>query len=61
MVIVACAVLHNISLTYDQIIPEDEEPQVDEEAEQEVPLEECQLAEGFAMRQALIERLFPNQ
>lgn len=53
----ACAVLHNLSLHYDNILPEDIEPY--EEIE-EVPVDPFprQPGEGFAVRAALIDRLF---
>lgn len=56
-IVMACAVLHNLSLRYDNILPEDREPY--EEVE-EVPVEPFpqQPGEGFAVRAALIDRLF---
>lgn len=57
-IVVACAVLHNLSLTLDNVLPEDD-PFAEEE-EEEMPIEppHWQPGEGFAVRQALIERLF---
>lgn len=56
-IVMACAVLHNLSLRYDNILPEDREPC--EEVE-EVPVEPFpqQPGEDFAVRAALIDRLF---
>lgn len=56
-IVMACAVLHNLSLCYDNILPEDIEPY--EEVE-EVPVNPplWQAGEGFAVRAALIDRLF---
>lgn len=56
-IIMACAVLHNLSLRYDNILPEDLEPY---EKIEEIPMElhQWQPGEGFAIRAALIDRLF---
>lgn len=50
--------LHNLSLIFNDVLPEDEEEEQDNEME--VPVEEphWQPGEGFAVRAALIERLF---
>lgn len=55
-IVMACAVLHNLSLQYDNILPEDREPY---EEEQEIPVEPLpwQQGEGFAVRATLIQRL----
>lgn len=52
----ACAVLHNLSLHYDNVLPEDGEPY---EEEEEIPIEPLpwQQGEGFAVRAAFINRL----
>lgn len=57
-IVVACAVLHNLSLTLNDILEEDEE--VEQYNEINVPDNEpyWQPGEGFAIRAALIERLF---
>lgn len=63
-IIVACAVLHNLSLIYDNVLPQDDEENeiVDdndnENEENYVNYPEWQPADGFIMRDALIERLF---
>ncbi|XP_036139626.1 putative nuclease HARBI1 isoform X2 [Monomorium pharaonis] len=61
-IIVACAVLHNLSLIYDAILPEDEENKIynnnDDDDDNERNPVEWQPAEGLVMRNALIERLF---
>lgn len=56
-IVVACAILHNLSLTFNDILEEDEELEHDEI---NVPDNEphWQPGEGFAIRAALIERLF---
>jgi len=56
-IVMACAVLHNLSLYYDNILPEDRELY---EEIKEVPVEPFpqQPGEGFAVRAALINRLF---
>lgn len=60
-IVVACAVLHNLSLTYDNKLPDDEENEIyddndnDENGENH---EEWQPTDGFIMRNAIIERLF---
>ena len=59
-IVVACAVLHNLSLIYNDILPEEEDVLPDKYNEMEVLVEEphWQPGEGFAVRAALIERLF---
>ena len=56
--IVACAVLHNMSLIFNDVLPEDDDFNDDNE---EVPVDVPQNAgntNGFAVREALIARLF---
>lgn len=55
-IVMVCAVLHNLSLQYDIILPEDREPY---EEEQEIPVEPLpwQQGEGFAVHATLIQRL----
>lgn len=55
-IVMACAVLHNLSLQYDNILPEDIELY---EEEEEIPVEPppWQPGDGFAIRAALINRL----
>lgn len=55
----ACAVLHNYSLIFNDVILEDEEEENPEE-NPEVPVRrpDLQPGEGFAFRAALIERLY---
>nr|XP_046482675.1 putative nuclease HARBI1 [Neodiprion pinetum] len=57
-IVVACAVLHNLSLTLDNALPEDN--RIEEEEADELPPQapHWQPGEGFAIREALIERLF---
>lgn len=61
-IIIACAVLHNLSLIYDNVLPQDDEENeiVDDNDNEEnhVNHPEWQPADGFIMRDALIERLF---
>lgn len=54
---VACAVLHNLALMFNDELPEDDE---EDNVYEEVPVNppHWQPGEGFAVRQALIERLF---
>ncbi|XP_025154426.1 putative nuclease HARBI1 [Harpegnathos saltator] len=55
-IVVACAVLHNMSLIFNNMLPEEE---VEENNEIEIPIEpHWQPGEGFVMREALIERLY---
>lgn len=54
---VACAVLHNLALIFNDVLPEDDEiPEDDEEIP--VPNYNNVQADGFAVRQALIARMF---
>lgn len=57
-IVVACAVLHNLSLTFNDILEDEELEQYNEI--NVVPDNEphWQPGEGFAIRAALIERLF---
>lgn len=57
-IVVACAVLHNLALILRDQLPEDDDDQHDQD--DEIPLNppRWQPGEGFAVRQALIERLF---
>ncbi|XP_071577193.1 putative nuclease HARBI1 isoform X2 [Temnothorax nylanderi] len=57
-IVVACAVLHNLSLIFNDVLPEEEI--IEEDNEMEVPVDEphWEPGEGFAIRAALIERLF---
>lgn len=60
-IITACAVLHNLSLIYDDVLPQDdEENEIDDNDNEENHANhpEWQPADGFIMRDALIERLF---
>lgn len=60
-IVVACAVLHNLSLIYDAKLPEDDEENEiydDNDNEENELNHEWQPAEGFVMRDALIQRLF---
>ncbi|XP_025161641.1 putative nuclease HARBI1 [Harpegnathos saltator] len=55
-IVVACAVLHNMSLIFNDMLPEEE---VEENNEIEIPIEpHWQPGEGFVMREALTERLY---
>lgn len=55
--VVACAVLHNLSLMYNDALPEDDE--VDEQIDVPVqPAPDIQAVDGFATRETLIARLF---
>lgn len=59
-IVVACAILHNLSLILnDKLEDEDNDEELDN-INNEVPVEElnCQPGEGFLVRNALIERLF---
>lgn len=55
-IVTACAVLHNLSLTFNDILEEEGEEDIENINEDEVP--QMQPAEGFLVRNALIERLF---
>lgn len=58
-IVVACATLHNLSLIFNDLLPEEEEiPEQDNEMEVPVGQPHWQPGEGFAIRAALIERLF---
>ncbi|KYN09829.1 Putative nuclease HARBI1 [Trachymyrmex cornetzi] len=63
-IVVACAVLHNLSLIYDNILPDDEENEMYNDNDNGKIMEnnenhaEWQPADGFIMRNAIIERLF---
>ena len=59
--VVACAVLHNMSLIFNDILPEEDDSNDDEDINEEVPVAPAQNvhnANGFAVREALIARLF---
>ncbi|XP_018371187.1 PREDICTED: putative nuclease HARBI1, partial [Trachymyrmex cornetzi] len=58
-IVIACAVLHNLALIFRDELPEGNEDDVYDECD-DVPVNppHWQPGEGFAMRQALIERLF---
>jgi len=58
-IIVACAVLHNLSLILNDKLEEEEEEE-EQNANDEVPLipPHWQPGDGFLVRNALIERLF---
>lgn len=56
-IVVSCAVLHNLALRFRDGLPEDDENE-DEYEEIPVNLPNWHTGEGFAVRQALIERLF---
>jgi len=51
-------VLHNLALIFRDELPEDEQDPFDEYEEVPVNPPHWQPGEGFAVRQALIERLF---
>ena len=56
--VVACAVLHNMSLIFNDVLPEDD---FNDDDNEEVPVDVPQNAgnaNGFAVREALIARLF---
>lgn len=56
-IVVACAVLHNLSLILnDKLEEEEEEENINDEVP--VPQPHWQPGDGFVMRNALIERLF---
>ncbi|XP_066602161.1 putative nuclease HARBI1 [Prorops nasuta] len=57
-IVVTCAILHNLSLIFNDILPEDEENFEFEEDEPETEPPHWQPGEGFIVRSALIERLF---
>jgi len=58
-IIVACAVLHNLSLILNDRLEEEEKQEQDENANNEILVEPYwQPGDGFLMRNALIERLF---
>ncbi|XP_017875626.1 putative nuclease HARBI1, partial [Ceratina calcarata] len=56
--VVACAVLHNMSLIFRDILPEEEENDVDMTEEPQAPAVEEEHASGLAAREALINRMF---
>lgn len=58
-IVVACAVLHNMSLIFNDILPDDDEFYDDEENE-EIPVHDSNndTIDGFAARQAIIARMF---
>lgn len=57
-IVVACAVLHNLSLIFKDILEDEEE--IENDIDEVVPVNEphWQPGEGFIVRNALIERLF---
>lgn len=57
-VVVACAVLHNLALIFNDELPEDDD--IEEYNEEDFPINppHWQPGEGLAVRQAFIERLF---
>lgn len=59
-IVTACAVLHNLSLIFNDTLEEEEEEEVENINEHdEVPLmPHWQPADGFLVRNAVIERLF---
>lgn len=59
-IVMACAVLHNLSLIFNDTLEEEEEEEVKNTNEHdEVPLmPHWQPADGFLVRNAVIERLF---
>lgn len=58
-IIVACAVLHNLALIFnDNLEEEDEEEAENMNDEVPVPQPHWQPGDGFIIRNALIERLF---
>lgn len=56
-IVVACAVLHNMSLIFNDVLPEDDDEFYDNE---EVPVHEVNndVIDGFAVREAIIARMF---
>ena len=59
--VVACAVLHNMSLIFNDILPEDDDLNDNDDDNEEVPVsvaQNVQNANGIAVREALIARLF---
>lgn len=56
-IVVACAVLHNMSLIFNDVLPEDDDELYDNE---EVPVHEVNdnVIDGFAVREAIIARMF---
>ncbi|CAD6233200.1 GSCOCG00012256001-RA-CDS [Cotesia congregata] len=60
-IVVACAVLHNLSLIFNDKLPDDDlQDDHHEEPNEEIPapLPNLQPADGFAFREAIIERMF---
>jgi len=57
-IVVACALLHNFSLIFNDVLPEEELPENNEMEEMPIDEPHWQPGEGFAVRAALIERLF---
>lgn len=57
-IVVACAVLHNLSLTFNDILEEEEEEVEYNEIDEPENEPHWQPGEGFAIRAALIERLY---
>jgi len=55
-IIVACVILHNMSLIFNDVLPEDDVFYEDEEIPVHAPNNEA--IDGFAARKALIARLF---
>lgn len=61
-IVTACAVLHNLSLIFNDILEEEEEEMENINEHDDVPLiPHWQLGDGFLVRNALIERLFNNR
>lgn len=57
-IVVACAMLHNLALIFREDLPEDDENDLNEYEEVLVNPPHFQPGEGFAVRRALIDRLF---
>jgi hypothetical protein len=59
-IVTACAVLHNLSLIFNDTLEEEEEEDAIENINDEVPVPQphWQPGDGLIMRNALIERLF---
>jgi len=58
-IIIACAVLHNLSLIYNDVMEAEEEEENINQDDEVLPLPpHWQPADGFLVRNAVIERLF---
>lgn len=59
-IVVACAVLHNLSLIFNDILEEEEEEEIENinEHDEVALMPHWQPGDGFLVRNAVIERLF---